>query len=58
MQVLSIADIATGGGQAIDVNFSKGLRQKGKIRDMAWPSQGQPDSKAWTVWRRVLIITL
>ena len=49
LQVFSIAYIATGDGQAIDINVRKGLIQKRRIRNMSWPSQGNPASKDWIV---------
>ena len=58
LQTLSVADIATGDGKAVDTNVKQGLRQGGRVRNLPWPYQGQPSKIDWRVWRRVLKLTV
>ena len=42
LKALTIADIATGDGQVIDIDIRKGIRQERRARDVDWPIQGRP----------------
>ena len=58
LQALSVADIATGGGNTVDISAKRGLPQKGRVRNVQWPYQGKPGKLDWQVWRRVLKLTV
>ena len=58
LQVLTVADISTGDGTAIDKNYLQGMQQTGRSRVADWPTQGQPSAQDWTAWRRVLRLVL
>ena len=51
LQVLTVADISTGYGTAIDTNYLKGVQQTERPRVADWPTQGQPSKQDWTAWR-------
>ena len=58
LNILSIADITTGDGKKIDINFWFGKKDAYRSRDIIWPHQGNPSKKDWVTWRRTLRICL
>lgn len=49
LEVMSVADIVTWDGAEIDINYLKEVRQSGRSRDVAWPTQERPSKSDWTV---------
>lgn len=58
LQVISVTDITTWDGDEIDANFWKGARQSWRSHNIEWPTHERPSKHDWTVWRRVLILSL
>jgi hypothetical protein len=55
LQVLSLADIATGNGKNITNDAFIGRRRKRQSNhNYQWPNWGQPSFKQWKAWRKAL----
>ena len=51
LKVMTVGDIATGHGYAIDDACSKGILQQCRQRKLDWPFQGRPHQRDWCLWR-------
>ena len=58
LKLMSVADITTGDGAEIEINYLKWVRQSGSTRAVDWPTQGQPSKQDCTAWSQVLRLAL
>ena len=58
LNVITVADITTGNGKEIDINFWRGEKDIFRSRNVGWPDQGNPSKRDWATWRRILSVCL
>ena len=58
LKVLTLGDIVTADGTAIEENTLKGIFNKCRARKLEWPVQQRPKDSEWRIWRKVLKISV
>ena len=58
LMVLSVANISTGDGLPVDINYWKGTIKSGRTRYIDWYYQGKLCIKDWSTRRRVLMLSI
>jgi len=53
-QVFFLSDVATADGTRIEDRYRQPERNRERLSQWKWPAQGQPDDKAWELWREAL----
>ncbi|MGH7974595.1 MAG: hypothetical protein ACREBR_03650, partial [bacterium] len=54
LQVVTVADIATGDGRTVGKTYIEGKRDEHRISNYSWPIQSNPSERSWQVWRKAL----
>lgn len=58
LEVLTVADTASGDGRTIDTNIFRVTILIDRIKKLDFSTQGRPRVSDWTIWRKVLKLAL